>query len=96
MRCIYNINGKDSLIYTKQVATNLFPTANFTYNFTKKTNLSIHYRGRTNQPTIAQLQDVPDLTNVLRIRVGNPILRQEFGHNADISFKSLTRFLLNI
>lgn len=89
IRGIYRTNGKDSVIYTKQTFTNLFPTANFTYNFTKKTNLSIHYRGRTNQPSVTQLQDVPDLTNLLRIRIGNPLLKQEFGHNADISFKTL-------
>jgi hypothetical protein len=89
IRGIYRNNGKDSVIYTRQRFTNLFPTANFTYNFTKKTNLSIHYRGRTNQPSVTQLQDVPDLTSILRIRIGNPFLKQEFGHNADISFKTL-------
>lgn len=89
IRGIYQNNGKDSVIYTKQSFTNLFPTANFTYNFTKKTNLSIYYRGRTNQPTVNQLQDVPDLTNLVRINIGNPGLKQEFGHNIDISFKTL-------
>jgi len=89
IRGIYQNNGKDSVIRTKQHYTNLFPTANFTYNFTKKTNLSIHYRGRTNQPSVNQLQDVPDLSNLLRISVGNPGLKQEFGHNVDISFKTL-------
>ena len=89
IRGFYQTNGKDSAIKTKQRFTNLFPTANFTYNFTKKTNLAINYRGRTNQPTVDQLQDVPDLTNLLRIRIGNPGLKQEFGHNIDISFKTL-------
>ncbi|MGC4103416.1 TonB-dependent receptor [Ferruginibacter sp.] len=89
IRGIYQNNGKDSIIYTKQQYTNLFPTANFIYNFSKKTNLAIHYRGRTNQPTVNQLQDVPDLTNLLRISVGNPSLKQEFGHTVDISFKTL-------
>ena len=89
IRGIYQTNGKDSVINTKQRYTNLFPTANFTYNFTKKTNLSIHYRGRTAQPSVNQLQDVPDLTNLLRINIGNPGLKQEFGHNIDISFKTL-------
>lgn len=89
IRGIYQVNGKDSVIRTKQHYTNLFPTANFTYNFTKKTNISIHYRGRTNQPSVNQLQDVPDLTNLLRISIGNPGLKQEFGHNIDISFKTL-------
>jgi hypothetical protein len=89
IRGIYQTSGTDSIIKTNQRFTNLFPTANFTYNFTKKTNLSIHYRGRTNQPTVEQLQDVPDLTNLLRIRIGNSGLKQEFGHNIDISFKTL-------
>jgi hypothetical protein len=89
IRGIYQTNGKDSVIKTRQRYTNLFPTANFIYNFTKKTNLSIHYRGRTNQPTVNQLQDVPDLTNLLRINIGNAGLKQEFGHNIDISFKTL-------
>ena len=89
IRGIYQTIVKDSVIKTNQRFTNLFPTANFTYNFTKKTNLSIHYRGRTNQPTVEQLQDVPDLTNLLRIRIGNAGLKQEFGHNMDISFKTL-------
>jgi Outer membrane protein beta-barrel family/Carboxypeptidase regulatory-like domain len=89
IRGIYQTGGKDSVIQTKQRYTNLFPTANFTYNFTKKTNVSIHYRGRTAQPSVNQLQDVPDLSNLLRISVGNPDLKQEFGHNVDISFKTL-------
>ncbi|MEI9957824.1 MAG: outer membrane beta-barrel protein [Ferruginibacter sp.] len=63
IRGIYQTNGKDSVIRTKQSYANLFPTANFTYNFSKRTNLIFHYRGRTNQPTVTQLQDVPDLTN---------------------------------
>jgi hypothetical protein len=89
MRGIYQVNGKDSVIKTHQRSTNFFPTANFTYYFTKKTILAVNYRGRTNQPSVDQLQDVPDLTNLLRIRVGNSGLKQEFGHNIDISFRSL-------
>ncbi len=89
IRGIYQLNGKDSVIHTQQKYTNLFPTANFTYNFSKKTNLAIHYRGRTNQPSVNQLQDVPDLTNIVRISIGNPDLKQEFGHNVDVSFKTL-------
>ena len=89
IRGIYHVNGKDSVINTYQRSTNLFPTANFIYNFSKKTNIAIYYRGRTNQPSITQLQDVPDLSNLLRISVGNPGLKQEFGHNVDLSFKTL-------
>jgi hypothetical protein len=89
IRGIYQHNGKDSVIRTKQEYTNLFPTANFTYNFSKRTNLIFHYRGRTSQPSVTQLQDVPDLTNLVRISVGNPGLKQEFAHTVDLSFKTL-------
>ena len=89
IRGIYQHNGKDSVIRTKQSYTNLFPTANFTYNFSKRTNLIMHYRGRTSQPSVTQLQDVPDLTNLVRISVGNPGLKQEFAHTVDVSFKTL-------
>ena len=89
IRGIYQVNGKDSVIHTRQHYANLFPTANFTYNFSKRTNLIFHYRGRTSQPSVTQLQDVPDLTNLLRISVGNPGLKQEFAHTVDLSFKTL-------
>ncbi len=88
-RGIYQQNGKDSVIHTSQRYTNLFPTANFMYNFSKKTNIRLYYRGRSNQPSTNQLQDVPDLTNLLRISVGNPSLKQEFSHSMDIFFKTM-------
>ncbi|HJS53573.1 MAG TPA: TonB-dependent receptor, partial [Chitinophagaceae bacterium] len=78
--------GIDTII--RQRFTNLFPTANFNYAFTRSKNIRIYYRGRTNSPTTQQLQNVPDVSNPLLIKIGNPSLKQEFVHNANISYNS--------
>ncbi len=60
---------------------NLFPTANFNYRFSKTKNLRLNYSGRTNQPSVTQLQPVLDNSDPLNIKIGNPDLKQKFTHN---------------
>jgi uncharacterized membrane protein YgcG len=72
----------------KQHYTNLFPTANFTYQPTRSKTLRFFYRGRTNQPSVSQLQEVPDASNVLSVSNGNPSLKQEFAHNVNMSYNT--------
>jgi hypothetical protein len=72
----------------KQTFTNLFPTANFTYQFSRSKTLRFFYRGRTNQPSVSQLQEVPDASNVLSVTNGNPSLKQEFAHNVTINYNT--------
>lgn len=69
---------KDSLI--SKDFTNLLPNASFKYNFTRFKNFSLNYSASTNQPNMSQLQPVPDNTNPLYIREGNPDLKQEYSH----------------
>ncbi len=88
IRGIYRVNGKDSVIHYKQNYTNLFPTANFNYNFSRTKNLRFSYRGRTNQPTVTQLQDVRDETNSLRTTQGNPNLKQEFNNSVNAVYNA--------
>jgi len=71
--------AKDSLI--SKTFHNILPTARFQYNFSRFKNLSVNYSASTNQPNISQLQPVPDNSNALNIRLGNPDLEQEFVHN---------------
>ncbi|MEO7984360.1 MAG: outer membrane beta-barrel protein, partial [Bacteroidota bacterium] len=71
---------KDSLI--SKSFRNILPNARFQYNFTKFKTFSLNYSTSTNQPTMAQLQPVPDNSNSLNIREGNPDLKQEFTHSA--------------
>ena len=78
--------GKDTTI--TQRFTNFFPTANFNYNMGKSKNIRIFYRGRTNAPSVSQLQDVPDLSNPLQIKTGNPSLKQEFNNSVNINYNT--------
>jgi hypothetical protein len=80
------INNRDSLI--KASYTNFFPTANFNYMPARGKNIRVNYNGRTNQPSISQLQNVPDVTDPLNVRIGNPGLRQEFSHNLSLTYNT--------
>jgi hypothetical protein len=80
------VTGKDSV--TQQSYTNFFPTANFNWTPSRTKGLRINYRGRTNQPSIYQLQDVLDVTNPLNVKTGNPALKQEFNHNFNFNFNT--------
>jgi hypothetical protein len=68
--------SKDSII--TKTFRNFLPMARFQYYFSRFKNILINYNTNTNQPTISQLQPVPDNTNPLYIKVGNPRLKEEF------------------
>jgi hypothetical protein len=85
-RSVRALTGKDTTI--NYSFTNLYPTASFTYNFTRNKNLRFNYRGRTNQPTVSQLQDVPDYSNPVQVRVGNPSLKQEFTNSFNAGYNT--------
>jgi outer membrane receptor protein involved in Fe transport len=76
--------AKDSV--TKASYTNFFPTANFNYTPGRNKNLRFSYNGRTNQPSISELQNVPDATDTFNIKIGNPNLKQEFTHNVNLNY----------
>jgi len=57
---------------------NFAPNARFQYNFGKKEFLRIDYRGRSDQPTINQLQPVRNNNNLMVETVGNPGLNPAF------------------
>lgn len=80
------ILGKDSV--TKQSFTNFFPQASFNWTPSRTKGLRFNYRGRTNQPSVTQLQDVLDVSNPLFVRTGNPALNQEFSHNVNLNFNT--------
>lgn len=80
------LGNKDTTV--NQQFVNFFPTANFTYNFARTKSVRLQYRGRTNQPNISQLQDVPDITNPLNVIFGNPSLKQEFSNSLNIQYNT--------
>lgn len=70
---------KDSVI--SKTFRNILPNARLQYSFTRFKTLQFTYNTTTNQPSASQLQPVPDNSNPLNIRLGNPDLKQEFTHN---------------
>lgn len=71
--------------------TNLFPTVFFSYRFSNTKNLRFNYRGRTQQPSISQLQPVMDNSNQLNIYDGNPNLDQAFNHSFNLRYSLVDR-----
>lgn len=85
-RSLRALTGVDSTI--KQRFTNFFPTANFNYSVSKTKSFRFNYRGRTNAPSIIQLQDVPDVSNPIQVKTGNPSLKQEFINNFKVNYNT--------
>lgn len=81
---------KDSVLTQK--FNNLLPNARLQYNFTRYKNLTLSYSTITNQPTISQLQPVPDISDPLNIKEGNPQLEQEYTHAIQLMFTSINPF----
>ncbi len=68
--------------------TNITPQAQFRYNFSNNKRLNIRYNGRTQQPTISQIQPIPDNTNTQSIIVGNPDLKPAFTNSLNIFYNN--------
>jgi hypothetical protein len=83
-------NGKDTSL--QQKFYNILPNARFQYNFNRFRNITFNYYTITNQPTISQLQPVPDISNPVNIRIGNPKLDQEFTHIMQLNYMSVDPF----
>jgi hypothetical protein len=85
-RVFTSASKKDSLVSRK--FTNFFPNASYNYTPKLGSGFRINYRGRTNQPSTSQLQNVADVSNPLNIRTGNPDLKQEFSHNLNLVYNT--------
>jgi hypothetical protein len=81
---------KDTVI-TKRFY-NILPMARFQYNFSRSKNFTLNYRSFTNQPSVSQLQPLPDISDPLNIKEGNPDLKQEFIHNLQVSYMGVNPF----
>jgi hypothetical protein len=80
---------------------NFSPNARLQYNFGKKEFARIDYRGRTQQPSIDQMQPVKNNSDLMSEVVGNPLLDPAFNHTLrlmysrfnDKTFSSFNTFL---
>lgn len=81
-----NFVGSKVLSSVSRNVLNFSPTAQFNYMFSKQTNLRIRYNGRTSQPSLTQLQPVPDISNPLNTIIGNPDLKPTYSNNLSVRF----------
>ncbi|HEX2847390.1 MAG TPA: TonB-dependent receptor [Chitinophagaceae bacterium] len=81
-----NMKNLDQNTRTRYNFTGFTPTAQFGYKLTNQSGLSISYRGNTVQPTLSQLQPLPNNSNPLDIYIGNPDLKVGFNHSIGLSF----------
>lgn len=67
---------------------NWMPQARYQYKFSQYRSFSIGYNGRTNQPSLAQLQPVKVNDDVLNIPIGNPDLKPSYNNNFSVNYNS--------
>ena len=72
----------------RQSFTDLLPNALLQYNFSSTKNLRLYYNTYTTQPSVTQLQPVPDLSNPLDITTGNPDLKRSYTHDLTLNYFS--------
>lgn len=64
----------------------------FSYRFGMSENLNFNYFSELNEPTLQQLQPNVNNSNPLSVYAGNPKLRPEQMHNANLSFMRYNAF----
>ena len=67
---------------------NLAPTARFQFNFGKKKFARFDYRGRTQQPSINQMQPVKNNSDLMSETVGNTSLNPSFSNSMRLMFST--------
>lgn len=69
---------------------NFAPFVNYRHKFSKSRSLNVRYNGRSSQPSISQLQPIPDMSNPMNIIYGNPDLKPSFTHNMNLRFQDFS------
>lgn len=67
---------------------NVIPIARFEYKFSRQSNLTLNYSGRSSEPSVSQLIPFDVATSQTYKTVGNPDLDPEFRHSMNLRFRS--------
>lgn len=68
--------------------TNVTPTLDFRYRFTKQKSLRLNYRGNTSQPSMTDMLPITDDSDPLNITMGNPELKPSFTQNFSLRYNN--------
>lgn len=66
---------------------NYAPFLRYRLKMGKQRSLMANYMGRSSQPSMSQLQPVPDMSDPMNIKVGNPQLDPSFTHRVMLRFQ---------
>lgn len=77
----------DSRRNIRRNVVNFAPFLRYRLRLSKSRSLNLNYRSRTSQPSMTQLQPVADMSNPLRVVVGNPNLDPAFTHSVSLRFQ---------
>lgn len=81
--------------HIRQYFTNLMPKANVNLVVRNGHSFNATYFGFSAAPAIDQLQPLPDLSNPLFIKSGNPDLKQSFQHSVSLMFNTVKKSNFN-
>ncbi|GGH65732.1 collagen-binding protein [Filimonas zeae] len=77
--------------HIRQHFTNLLPKASLNLLLRNGKTFSLNYFGYSTAPAIDQLQPLPDLSNPLFVKSGNPDLRQSFRHSLSLMLNTVNK-----
>ena len=86
---IQDYQGK--YVDTVRTVTNVSPSLDFRYRFSKMSNLRVNYRGTTSQPSISQLLNIVDDSDPLNVSMGNPGLKPSFTQNFRLFYNNFVQ-----
>lgn len=75
----------------KRWVLNFAPFLRYRHRFSNTRSININYRGQSSQPTLAQLQPVPDMSDPMNIIIGNPDLAPTFTHNLNLRLQDFNQ-----
>ncbi|HMG14294.1 MAG TPA: outer membrane beta-barrel protein [Saprospiraceae bacterium] len=67
---------------------NFLPSAFAKFTLSKTRSITLNYNSNTRQPNLDDIQPVPDLSDPIHIKIGNPDLGQEFTHSIRANYRS--------
>ncbi len=69
-----------NMLQVNKSFSNILPNAMLRLKTSDKSNIRFTYRANTTVPSVTQLQDVYDITNLPFVSAGNPELEQQYNH----------------
>lgn len=84
---VVNTNIISNEVFTQSV-NNILPFIGYLYRFSENSRFNIKYSTSSSQPSLNQLQPVPDNSNPNQIKLGNPNLVPTFTNKFDLSYNS--------